>query len=237
MQPLYRLSATTLVFLALLTTIAWAETRYISDQLVISLRTSPQNGGEIITYLRTDTAVEVVEEAGDYIKVKTKEGETGFIKKHYLTTETPKSIVIRRLQKERDRLASKVSETKDQLSSAKSKTNQNLQELETKHKETRKDLEALQTKLRSSQAELKKTSADFKALQQDAQDVVAIKKERDQFRTSNEELSIRIVKLEKEVGDLTKTGVIKWFLAGAGVLFFGWMIGKMSGGRKRRSLY
>ena len=71
MQLFYRLFGTTLTLWALVTTAAWAETRYISDQLVVSLRTSPQNG-EIIKYLRTDNAVEVIEEVGDFIKVQTK---------------------------------------------------------------------------------------------------------------------------------------------------------------------
>ena len=110
-----------------------------------------------------------------------------------------------------------------------------MQELENTLNETRKELQSLEKKLLATQAELKKSSSDFTALQTDAKNVIAITKERDQLRTSNQELSSKIIKLEEEVGKLTKTGVIKWFLAGGGVLFFGWMIGKMSGGRRRRS--
>ena len=78
-----------------------AETRYISDQLVVSLREQPQKGAQSITYLKTDMAVEVLEEDGEYIKVQTEAGEVGYIKQNYLTTKTPRSAIIKQLQQER----------------------------------------------------------------------------------------------------------------------------------------
>jgi len=226
MQLFIRLSLTFLSLWTLLVSACWAETRYISDQLVVSLRERPQNNAESIQYLRTDTAVDVIEDLGDFVKVKTEGGETGFIKTHYLTTETPKITVIQKLQQERDRLAAKVSETKDRLSSVNTESNQAQQEMEN-----------LKKSLQANQAELQKTNADFRALQKDAQNVIEITKERDQLLTSNQELSVKITKLEKDVSTLTRTGVIKWFLAGGGVLFLGWIVGRASAGRRRRSPY
>ena len=86
-----------------------------------------------------------------------------------------------------------------------------------------------------SQAELKQTRQDYQALQNDAKEVIAITAERDQLRKTNQELSAKNIALDKEMGSLTRTAVIKWFLAGAGVLFFGWLIGKPSGKRRRGS--
>ena len=235
MQPIYRLPATILILWILLVTDGWAETRYITDQLVVSLRGTPQDNAESITYLRTDTPVEVIEETGDFIKVKTGEGEIGYIKNHYLTKETPKSTVIRRLQQERDRLATTVTETKKQLASARSNQDQATQELQASLDETRSELETLQKKYLDSQAALQHTKTDYQELQEDTQNVASITRERDQLRVNNEELTARISKLEEEVSSLMKTGIIKWFLAGGGVLFFGWIIGRLSGSRRRRS--
>lgn len=237
MSLYYRLPGTALIFLILLAATSWAETRYISDQLVVSLRAKPQNNAEIITYLRTDTPVEVLEDVGDFMKIRTKEGETGYIKQNYLISETPKSTVIRRLEQERDRLIAQANETKALLSSTESEKEQTLLELEALLDQARKELETSQKVLQASQEELQKTNAAYKALQKDAENVIAITKERDELRASNQELTAKITKLEDEVNSLIKTGVIKWFLAGGGVLFFGWIIGRLSGGRRRRSLY
>ena len=68
-----------------------------------------------------------------------------------------------------------------------------------------------------------------------AQAISQITAERDQLRTTNQELSTKNIALDEELGSLTRTAVIKWFLAGAGVLFLGWLIGKSSGKRRRGS--
>jgi SH3 domain protein len=214
---------------------SWAETRYVSDQLVVSLREQPENSAPPITYLRTDTAVEVLEETGDYIKARTKEGEVGYILQKYLTTATPKPVIISKLQEERDQLAGKIEEIRQQAASTTSQSSKSQQELALQLIDLRENNAALQDKWIQSQAELKQARQDYQALQNDAKEVIAITAERDQLRTINQELSARNIALDKEVGSLTRTGVIKWFLAGAGVLFFGWVIGKASGNRRRSS--
>ncbi len=91
----------------------------------------------------------------------------------------------------------------------------------------------LEEQLIQSQAELKQTREDFQALQNNAKEVIAITAERDQLRKTNQDLAAQNIALDEEVGSLTRTVVIKWFLAGAGVLFLGWIIGKSSGNRRR----
>ena len=70
-------------------------------------------------------------------------------------------------------------------------------------------------------------------MQKDAKNVVNISEERNQLREANQELTIAVTSLEDEVEGLAMTGIIKWFLAGGGVLLLGWIIGKLSGGRRR----
>jgi SH3 domain protein len=236
MKNFWRVAVPTLIVLACLATTGWAETRYISDQLIVSLREQPQNGAPSITYLRSDMPVEVLEESGDYIKVRTKAGETGYIKENYLTTQTPKSVLIKQLQRERNRLADKAKKLQDQSANATSESSKSQQELTVKLKALRGEVSALQKSLEKSQSTLAGTSKKYQALQEDAKNVVEITRERDQLRITNQELTASIAKLDEEVSELTMTGVIKWFLAGAGVLFLGWIIGKASGSRRRPSL-
>ena len=236
MKNCWRLAGFVLIVLACWTATAWAETRYVSDQLVVSLREQPQNGSQPIIYLRTDMSVEVLEELGEYIKARTKAGEVGYIQQKYLTTETPKIVIIKRLQKERDQLANKTGKMQKQVAVATSQSDQSQQELNAQLAEAQTKATELQDGLTKSQTELKQTRQDYQVLQNDAKEVIAITKERDQLRKINNELSATIATLDEEVGELTKTGVIKWFLAGAGVLFLGWIIGKVSGNRRRRML-
>lgn len=233
MKDFVRLTGLSLITLVCGVTSAWAETRYISDQLIVSLREQPRQGAESITYLRSDTAVDVLEESAEYIKVQTAAGDVGYIKQNYLTKEIPKSVIIKRLQKERDRLVTQANEAKQQAATITSQSDMSQRELTTQLSEIGKENRLLQDKLASSQAELKKISQSYRALQENARNVVSITRERDQLRQTNQELTAAITTLDDEVSSLTRTGVIKWFLAGGGVLFSGWIIGKLSGGRRR----
>ena len=235
MKTSWRLTSSILLILLCSLSTSWAETRYVSDQLVVSLREQPQSNSSPITYMKTDMSVEVLGEAGEYFKVRSKKGETGYILQKYLTTAKPKSIIINKLQKERDQLAGKIEEIRQQAASTTSQSSKSQQELALQLIDLRENNTALQDKWLQSQAELKKTRQDYQALQNDATEVIAITAERDQLRKTNQELSAKHIVLDKEMGSLTRTGVIKWFLAGAGVLFFGWIIGKASGNRRRSS--
>lgn len=233
MKNCWRLAGLVLIVLTVCAATAWAETRYISDQLVVSLREKPQSGAQSITYLKTDTPVEVLEEAGDFVKVQSKAGETGYIQKGYLTAETPKTVIITKLQQERDRLTDKVEEMKRQVATATSRGDQSQQELARQLSESNAQVSELQKRLEESQTSLTRISQEFQALQNNAKDVVNITNERNQLQQTNQELTATVAKLEEEVKDLTITGLIQWFLAGAGVLLLGWLFGKYSGGRRR----
>lgn len=234
MKSCWRLTISALIVLTCLATTVEAETRYISDQLVISLRERPQNGAPSLTYLKTDMAVEILEEDGEYTKVQTEAGEIGYIKQNYLTTTTPRSAIIKQLQRERDRLAAKAGEMQQQVTAATSKSNQSQQELTTQLKASKAQAGELQKELQETQATLTQTTRAYQTLQKDTKEVVEISKERDQLRKTNQELTTTVTDLEKEVEGLALTGIIKWFLAGAGVLFVGWVIGKSSGRRRSK---
>lgn len=235
MKTSWKLTSVIILILACSISTSWAEKRYVSDQLVVSLREKPQDNSSPVTYLRTDMSVEVLEETGDYFKVRSEKGEMGYTLKKYLTTATPKPAIIDKLRKERDQLAKKIEQIRQQAASSTSQSDKSQQELALQLSDLQEDKAALQKKLEQSQAELKQTRRDYQALQNDAKEVMAITAERDQLRTINQELSAKNIALDQEAGALVRTGAIKWFLAGAGVLFFGWIIGKASRNRRRSS--
>jgi SH3 domain protein len=230
---------TMVVFVSLLcnVTAAWAETRYISDQLVVSLREQPQNGSETIVYLKTDTPVEVLEVGEQYIHVKTTNGEVGYIQKSYLTEETPKATVISRLTRENEGLKERIRELEKQYREAFSKGDEAQKKILSELEDARLQIAKLDKALLKSETELAERTQAYEALKKNAENIIEITAERDQLRLSHAELTTAVTSLDEERKELLKKETIQWFLTGAGVLFLGWVIGKFSRSRRKSSLY
>ena len=64
-----------------------AETAYVGDQLVITVRAEPAGGAEALGYLSTGDAVEVLERTDGYIRVQTADGVVGWVMAQYLALE------------------------------------------------------------------------------------------------------------------------------------------------------
>ena len=89
---------------------AYADRRYVSDRLIVTLREAPRKDGMALRKLGTGTPVEVLEESGRYLRVRTEEGEEGWVGKQYISSEVPKAIIIAGLRKEIDRLKARIKE-------------------------------------------------------------------------------------------------------------------------------
>ena len=116
---------------------AHADRRYVSDRLIVTLREAPRKDGMALRKLITDTPVEVLEESGRYLRVRTEEGEEGWVATQYISSEVPKPIVIAGLRKEIDRLKARIKEFEtggnplmDQLEATKQRHLEKVKELE-----------------------------------------------------------------------------------------------------------
>jgi SH3 domain protein len=77
---------------------------------------------------------------------------------------------------------------------------------------------------------------DYLTLQEDTADVIQTKTDLESARARVAELESQTESLKKENQRLSKTDTLKWFLAGGGVFFLGWLIGMISRkSRKKRS--
>ena len=232
-----RISIVSLLMFFFCSALAWAETRYISDQLVVSLRKQPQNNAETITYLRTDTPVEVLDAGEKFLQVKTKNGEVGYVQKHYLTKDTPKTVIISRLTRDNQGLQKQVEKLEQRYSETFSKSDETQQKILSDLEDSRRQVAALEKDLNKSETVLAERTREYETLKKNAENIVVITAERDRLRLSDEELSASVARLEEERKDQLKNETTQWFLAGAGVLFFGWVLGKFSRSKRKRSLY
>ena len=217
--------------------VAWAETRYISDQLVVSLRELPQNGSATIVYLKTDTPVEVLEVGEEFLKVKTTNDEVGYIQKSYLTEKTPKTTTISRLTRENLGLKERVQEMEKRYSEVSSKGDEAQKKILLELEDSRLQIDQLRKDLLKSETELAERTQAYETLSKNAKNIIDITAERDQLRLSHEQLTAKATSLEEERKAQLKKETTEWFLAGAGVLLLGWIIGKFSKSRRKSSLY
>ena len=208
--------------------IVFAEIKYVSDQRMITFREGQGNQYKIIKMLKTGTPLEIIEESEQYLKVRTESGSEGWVLKQYITGETPKPVIIAGLEKEIDRLNTKIEEYKrdmesllDELKSAKSDHNNKITDLQQNVSASREEAE-------QTSKDLKKITNKYNALLKDSKDVVLLVEERDNMKASNSELQTRTEQLQKENYDLKQAQRIWWFIAGGGVFFVGWIVGKIS---------
>jgi SH3 domain protein len=210
---------------------ALAETRYVSDELVITMRSGKGSEYRIIKSLTSGTPVEVLGEEGDYLMVRTG-GEEGWVLKQYITSETPKAKVIAGLREEIDRLKATAQELRSKRDSIQAELNAASQSHASEVREIEKEARESRDETSRTARELERVKSKYEAFLEESKDVVALAQERDRLREENEKLQSTGDRLAQENERLRRTGIIKWFLAGAGVFFVGWIVGKAS--RKKR---
>lgn len=216
-----------------LASMVWAETRYVSDSLVITVRELPDDSSTHIKNIVTDTPFEVLGESGEFLKVRLEDGGEGYVKSRYTTTDTPKPILIDNLTRENTRLKKKYDDLaaslNEQQSAGLSKQKALQEEVERLNKEL-----AAQSKAKSAlESDLAKLDKEHTTLKSNAENVVQIVSQAEKLRDENERLTIEVESMQGENAMLLRTAVIKWVLTGAGILFLGWIMGKASRNKRR----
>jgi len=200
-----RLALFALVFAV--ATAAAAETNYVDDTLTITLRTGQGNTYQILRTLTSGAALEVLERDDKYARVRTADGAEGWVLNQYLST-TPVA---------RDRLV---------------QAEQRLARFETENQQLKKDLAALRTEKRTVEGEHKQMSGTAEKLQAELERLktvaarpLELEKQNQEMRQRLQELELNARMLGEENTALRDRANRDWFLAGAGVLFGGMLLG------------
>ncbi len=195
-----------------------AQSWYIKPSAEIPVRRGQGTEFRILVVLENGTQVSILEENDPWAKIQTQNGTKGWILKRYLTEQPPLDIVVEELRTQN----SVLQEKKETLSQRLSSTTINKNEL--------------QSELSSCMTALNKTRDDFRFLEEETADVVAIKTNLTQSEKKVEELSTKLEEVIQENDYLKKSQQTRWFLAGVATLVFGWLVGHLSAkSRKRRS--
>ncbi len=201
--------------------ICLAESLYVTDSIKITLRRSPSTKSNILEMLPTGTKLYRLQSNQNWIKVRTPQGNEGWVLKRYTMTSKPQERLVEELRNQIQKLKREKGENASDFARIK---NQN--------KSLRKDLNSTRHQLRVLQQK-------YKDLKSNAQDTLAL---RQNLQDTLNELDIsksRLNKLNSKYKELRSQESLQWFLYGAGIviisLILGFFFGRLH--RKKSSRY
>ncbi len=200
-------TALLLTFAAISASIA-ANYNYVSDQLVITLRTGQGNTYQILKTLPTGTRLEVLEtiETG-YSRVRTNDGTEGWVRSQYLIDKPTAAMRLEHASRQLEQLKEQNNKLRDTLSQV---------------QKERADLSAERDDLLNQKQEADKELAHLSEV---AAKPVMLDKQNQELQQKNvaQEKEMQILNQENQV--LKDRSRRDWFIAGAGVLLGGLILG------------
>lgn len=212
------------------------KTGYVSDMLILTMRKGPGRDYDVIRTLRSNMPLEILSEENGFSRVISPGGEEGWVENQYITFETPPTLIIEQLEKKIQALE----RTVDTLREEPEATDENdavkrEKELEGIVAELEADLKRTKAEKEAIAAERNRIQKDYADLLDKSKNVVEISNENDHLRQMNESLTVDLQFARDNRSELFKIGMLRWFIAGASVLFAGWIIGRIFSGGKKRS--
>jgi SH3 domain protein len=190
---------------------AYAQNMYVSDELVITLRTGPSTQNTIIANLRSGDAVEVLErdEESGYSRVRVvgSNQDEGWVLTRYLMTEQTS--------------AARLAETARELVAAQ----QRVQRLEAELADTQTELTNSRAALAAAEDGYRNASTELDEVRTVSAGALELKSRNESLRQRNVELSSEVDALVIEANRLGDRSRQNWFVVGALVLAFGIVIG------------
>jgi SH3 domain protein len=213
------------ILLILIVLVAWgpavfAKTMYTSDVTEISVRQGRDTSYPIIKTLKSNEPVTVLESSNGWSKIQLTDGKEGWLVSSYLTDKTPGSATSPETEKKTDQMAL-------QLKAA-GEENERL----------KKEIQSLKSQLDSNMKNIGDLRASTNPNPVESEEFLALKAKFDQISTESKEKTHRINELQQQLADIGKNPseykcYLYLFLAGAGVLLLGMIIGSST--KRRRS--
>lgn len=198
-----------IALLALTSLAAQAETRYVTDQFRITLRSGESATHRIIRMLPTGTPLRVLRENSEsgYTHVRTPDGKEGYVLSRQLLNEP----IARDKLKELNERVRELEQAPGQLSAR-------LSSLQKEHAELKRAHEETLTVKRDTEQELA-------TLQRTAANAIRIGKERNELRKRVAALTRQLEELKQQNRELQNSNDQRWFLIGGGVVVGGILLG------------
>lgn len=186
-----------------------AETRYVTDEFEITMRSGTSTSNSIVKMLKSGEAVTVLEDdlATQYTLVEAGDGKQGYVLSRFLMGQPAARESLASLQ---ERFAQQKERIDTQA--------QRIAELEGALEQEKTDNQALKSTLRASEQEL----AEVRGA---AQDTLNILEQNSQLQTVVEELRMEKTALEETNAKLSDSTRLDWFVRGGAVSLIAFLIG------------
>ena len=196
---------------------AVAESRYVSEDFEITMRTGPASDRKIIALIPSGREVEMINAGEEWSEVRLSNGKEGWVLTRYLTEATPTALKLERLE-------SKYANVVDRNKALQ----QNLSEMTSENR-------SLNNELQQTQDSLKKVESTYEKLKSESGDFIKFKAIYDKNQKELKDLREKADRLEKGVNVLVNNQLTEGFLYGAGLVIFGFLAGYILKKPKRRS--
>jgi SH3 domain protein len=196
-----------LCLLAAVATTARAETLYVVDDLIITLRTGQSTQHQILETLHSGTKLQLLETGEEYSKVRAPDGKEGWVLNQYISKKPTAKLLLAAAESKVDKLEDENTLLKTELQTLTGK---------------KAELESSYQKVSSEQKNLSK---ELERLGQVAAQPLKLQKENEDLKKQLAELKNSYQKLNQEHQALTADNERQWFLTGAGVIVLGIFIG------------
>ncbi len=196
-----------------------AEKRYVSDVLIINLRTGPGNDFRILKGLKSGTHLEFLEEDTDnkFTKVKTDKGLEGWVPTRFMLKEPISFEKLILAQRELD------------------KTRSDLTELKAKHSEAKKQLASTSRSSKNISKDLQKQTKELAHIKKVSANAINLDSKNNELMEQTEQLKITVDTLKADNERLQSSKDLNYILLGGLLillgLFLGWLLPKISGKR------
>ena len=198
-----------LILLAISVAAEAGTTRYVTDQLEITLRSGQSTKHQIVRMLPSGNPVEVLEtgEDGKYTRIRTEQGTEGWVLTRYLDEQASArqrlenaNQRLKRLKDENKRLNSELSQARDDKRSL------------------GKDRDSLTNQGKQLQQELNR-------IKRVSSDVLSVDKENQSLKTQLQQIQMKHDQAQQQISSLQDSTARDWFMVGGGVILLGILIG------------
>ena len=138
-----------------------AEYSYVTDELLLGLYARDNASGERIKSIESGTKLEVIERKRNYARVRTREGDEGWVKAGFLVKEKPAKTLVVELTKENAALTQSLQDTREKLAKPKAIAAKKISTLTKQVNEARDDLNQAKNKIRDLSTRLADAKAEL----------------------------------------------------------------------------
>lgn len=195
------------LFITMIAPAAYGDIRYVTDHFQITVRSGPGTDYRVVRMLSSGQRVEMLERQDDWTRIQIPGGPQGWVLHRFLQPDPAARQTVETLMTRMEQLQTENESLGEE--------NQRLIEMN----------QELSGQIEEKNRELEKIRSDYEQLATDSAEYLEIREKHEEVTARLEEKTARIEELESRITDAFLSSAIQWFLAGAGVLLLGMLIG------------